>query len=64
MQGLVKLIMNSLYGNQIRKDIDQPYKCELQTWMETEYDEKVLDYWKLPNGNCIVKLEKRRWIRW
>ena len=64
MQGLVKLIMNSLYGNQIRKDIDQHYKCELQHWMETEYDEKVLDSWKLPNGSYIVKFKKRRWIRW
>ena len=26
--------------------------------METEYDENVLDYWKLPNGNYIVKLKK------
>ena len=64
MQKLVKLIMNSLYGVQIRKDIDQSYKCKSQHWMETEYDENVLDYWKLPNGNYIVKLKKRRWIRW
>ena len=43
MEGLVKLIMNSLYGVQIRKDIDQSYKCKSQHWMETEYDENVLD---------------------
>ena len=30
MQVLVKLIMNSLYGVQTRKDIDQSYKCKLQ----------------------------------
>ena len=58
MQGLVKLIMNSLYGVQKRKDIDQSYKCKSQHWMETEYDENVLDYWKLPNGNFILKLKK------
>ena len=58
MQKLVKLIMNSLYGVQIRKDIDQSYKCKSQQWMETEYDENVLDYWRLPNGNYIVKLKK------
>ena len=58
MQRLVKLIMNSLYGVQIRKDIDQSYKCKSQHWMETEYDENVLDYWKLTNGNYIVKLKK------
>ena len=49
MQRLVKLIMNSLDGVQIRKDIDQSYKCKSQRWMETEYDENVSDYWKLPN---------------
>ena len=58
MQGLVKLIMNSLYGVQIRKDSDQSYKCKSQHWMETEYDENVLDYWKLPNGNYIVNFKK------
>ena len=28
MQGLVKLLLNSLYGVQIRRDIDQSYKCK------------------------------------
>ena len=58
MLRLVKLIMNSLYGVQIRKDIDQSYKCKSQHWMETEYDENVLAYWKLPNGNYIVKFKR------
>ena len=50
--------MNSLYGVQIRKDINESYYCKSETWMKTEYDENVLDYWKLPNGNYIVKLKK------
>ena len=58
MQGLVKLIMNSLYGVQIRKDINESYYCKSETWMKTEFDENVLDYWKLPNGNYIVKMKK------
>ena len=58
MLRLVKIIMNSLYGFHLCKDIDQSYKCKSQHWMETEYDEKVLDYWKLINGNYTVKLEK------
>ena len=41
LQGLVKLIMNSLYGVQIRKDVDHSYKCESQHWMETEDNESV-----------------------
>ena len=28
MQLLVKLIMNSLYGEQIRKDIEESYQCK------------------------------------
>ena len=58
MQGLVKLIMNSLYGVQIRKDINESYSCKSENWMKTEFDENVLDYWKLPNGNYIVKMKK------
>ena len=57
MQGLVKLIMNSLYGVQIRKDINESYSCKSETWMKTEFDENVLDYWRLPNGNYIVKMK-------
>ena len=58
MQGLIKLIMNSLYGVQIRRDINESYYCKSETWMKTEIDENVLDYWKLPNGNYIVKMKK------
>ena len=58
MQRLVKLIMNYLYGVQIRKDINESYSCKSETWMKTEFDENVLDYWKLPNGNYIVKMKK------
>ena len=58
LQRQVRLIMTSLYGVQIRKDIDQSYKCKSQHWMETEYDENVFDCWKLPNGNYIVKVKK------
>ena len=51
MQDLVKLIMNILYGVQVPKDIDQFYKFKSEHWMQTEYDEIVLDYWKSQNGN-------------
>ena len=41
MQGLNKLIMISLYGVQIRKDINESYYCKSETWMKTEFDENV-----------------------
>ena len=58
MPGLVKLIMNSLYGVQIRRDISESYYCKSETWIKTELDENVLDYWKLLNGKYIVKMKK------
>ena len=50
--------MNSLFGVQIRRDINESYYCKSETWTKTEYDENVLDYWKLPNGNYIVEMKK------
>ena len=58
MQGLIKLIMNSLYGVQTRRDINESYFCKSKTWTETEFDEKVLDFWQLPNGNYFVKMTR------
>ena len=57
MQILVKLFLNSFYGVQIQKDIYQFYKCKSEHWMQTEYDENVLDFCKLPNGIYIVKIK-------
>ena len=50
--------MNSLYGAQIRMDINESYYCKSETWMKTEHDEIVLDYWKIPNENYVVKMKK------
>ena len=56
MQLLVKLLRNSLYGENIRKDIEEKFVCKSEAWMITEYDELVKDYWKLSGINYIVKL--------
>ena len=56
MQLLVKLLMNSLYGENIRKDIEERFVCKSEMWMQTEYDERVKDYWKISNINYIVKM--------
>ena len=57
MQLLVKLIMNSLYGEFLRKDILEIYQCKSELWMMIEYDESVLDYQKINHGNYIVKMK-------
>ena len=49
--------MNSLYGEQIRKDIEKSYECKSEHWMMTEYHERVLDYRKIIHGKYIVKMK-------
>ena len=58
MQSLALIINNSLTGIQTRKGIDEFYKCKSEHLIQTEYDGNVLDFWRLPNGNYIVKLER------
>ena len=57
MQLIVKLFMNSLYGEQICKVIEESYECKSEARMMAEYDEQVLDYQKINHGNYIVKLK-------
>ena len=57
MQLLFKLIMNALYGEFLRKDITESYQCKSEKWMQTEYDERVLDYQKINYGNYFVKMK-------
>ena len=39
MQEVVKLLMNSLYGVQIRRNNNESYYCKSKTWLKTEVDE-------------------------
>ena len=36
-QLLVTLLMNSLYGEQIRKDIEEKFACKSESWMLSKY---------------------------
>ena len=56
MQILVKLLMNSLYGEQIGKDIEEKVACKSEGWMMAEYEERVIDYWKISGVNYNVKM--------
>ena len=57
MQLLVLLIMNSFYGEFLRKDILESYQCNSEMWMMTEYDERVLEYQKINYGIYSVKMK-------
>ena len=59
MQLLVKFLMNSFYGKNIRKDIDEKLACKSEAWMMSEYDERVnmmKDYWKSSGIIYIIKM--------
>ena len=56
MQNLVILIMNSLYAAQNQKKFTDIDICKSELYMQTAYDDIVLEYWKLPNGIFLVKL--------
>ena len=58
MQSLVKSVINSVYGVQIRKYVNDSYYCKSEQWMKTEIDENFLDFWKFPNEIYIVRLKK------
>ena len=47
MQALVKIVINTLFGVQKRRNNNESNYCKSQTWMKTEYDEIILVYWKL-----------------
>ena len=55
MQLLVELSMISINGENIREDIEENFTCISEMWMQTEYDERVKDFWKTSGINNIVK---------
>ena len=56
MQLLVKLIMNSLYGENIRDVTEEKFASKSEAWMMCEFDERGKDYRKTSHGIYIVKL--------
>ena len=48
--------MNCLYGENIRKDIEEKLACKSEAWMMSEYDERVKDHWKISGINYNVKM--------
>ena len=55
-QSFVELIMKSLYGVQIRKDFNESFKSSSQNWMQTEYDDNILDYWRLKKREFFCEI--------
>ena len=47
----------SVNGGNIRKDVNEEYKCLTETWMRKNFDDRAKEWFPLRNGNSIVKLE-------
>ena len=56
MQLLVKLILNSVHGKQIRRDIEKNFACKSEYSMFSEHDERIKEYWKISHSIYIVKM--------
>ena len=57
LKNLAKKIGLSVYGGNIRKDINEEYKCVTENWMRENFDNSIKEWFPLKNGNLIVKLE-------
>ena len=57
IQNLANKIGLSVYGGNIRKDINEEYRCVTENWMGENFHDRVKEWFPLKNGNLIVKLE-------
>ena len=62
LQTLTKNVSNSVYGGCIRRDIEESYKCVTQNWMKNEYDDSVIEWFPLKNGNIMVKIKAKEGV--
>ena len=52
----MKLLLNSLFGEQIRKDFEEKFARKSEALMMTENDERVKYYWRISNGKYFVEM--------
>ena len=62
LQTLTKKVSNSVYGGCIRRDIEQSYNCVTQSLMNKEYDESVVEWFPLKNGNIMVIIKDKEGV--
>ena len=57
VQNLAKKIGLSVYGGNVRKDINEDNQCVTENLMRENFDDRVKDLFPLKNGNFLVKIE-------
>ena len=50
----------SVYGGNIRRHINEEYKCVTETLMTENFDDRVKDWFPLKSGKLLVKWENER----
>ena len=56
LQTMCKAISLGSYGSCIRRDINEKFKCVTENWMNTEFDDRVKNWFPLENGNFMVNI--------
>ena len=57
LQNMCKITSNGTYGGYIRRDISDVLKCVSEHWMNTEYDDRVEEWFHLKNVNYMAKIQ-------
>ena len=56
MKLLVNLLLNSVHGEQIRREIEKNFACKSEYSVFSEYDEQIKEYWKISHSVYFVKM--------
>ena len=51
-----KKINNSVYGANIRRNVNDQFKCVRENWIRESFDDGVKEWWPMENGNLKVLL--------
>ena len=57
LENLAKKSGLSVHGGNIRKDINEVFKCVAESWMRENFDDRFKEWFPLKHGNLIVKLK-------
>ena len=57
LRNLAENIGLSVYGGNIRKKINEKYKCVTENWMRENFHDRVKEWFTMKNKNLKVKIE-------
>ena len=62
LQTMCKDVTDGAYGSCFRRDITENFKCVTENWMETEYDDRVKNWFPFENGNFMVNIQDHKGV--